>query len=103
MTQVIAERRLLYSLKSESDRRELTIKIGLPRLVDKEAVDFRADDEAAVCTVELDGLDERNIEVYGADSLHALVLAVDIDPCLRGMTKKYDFYWPSGEPYFGDA
>jgi len=103
MTQVIAERRLLYSKKSEQDRRELTIKIGLPQLVDKEAVSFKADDDAAVCTVEFDGLDVRAVDVYGADLLHALTLAVDVDPILRGMSKKYEFYWLTGEPYFDES
>ena len=103
MTQVIAERKLLYSLKSGHDRRELTIRVGLPQRIEKETVSFRADDDAAVCTVEFDGLNESDIDVYGSDSLHALALAVDIDPCLRSMSKKYDFYWPSGEPYFDNA
>lgn len=103
MSQVAAERRLLYSLKTKKDRRQLTVKVGLPRPVDKEAISFRADDDAAVCTIELEGMDEQSIDVYGADLLHALSLATDVDPYLKGLSRKYDFYWPTGEPYFDDT
>ena len=103
MKQSIAERRLLYSLKSEHDRKELTIRIGAPYPVDEETAGFRVDHGAAVCTVEFHGLDESNIDVHGIDLLHALALAVDVDPYLKHMKKKYDFYWPTGEPYFDET
>ncbi len=47
-----------------------------------------------------EGIDVDDMEVYGADSVQALALATNIDGILRGMAKKFDFFWPTGEPYF---
>jgi len=102
MEKFIAQRNLLYSMKSEKIRHKFTVGIGLPQLVDRESASFKADDDAAVCKVVFDGLDEQDIDIYGADLLHALALAVDIDPFLKGLNKKYDFYWLTGEPYFDE-
>lgn len=101
MKNSIAERDLLYSLKGKTARQKLVIRIGAPYLVDEGMVNFNFDLGTAGCTIEIDGLPENLAEeVYGADSLQALALATDVDPYLRGLEKKYDFYWPSGEPYF---
>lgn len=97
---VIAKRKLLYSIKGESTQREFTVNIGAPYLLEKELVSFNCDPGAASCTIEFDGLRERSIEVHGIDLLHALQMAVDIDPYLKGMQNKYNFYWSTGEPYF---
>ncbi len=97
---VIAKRELLYSMKGESAQREFTVNIGAPCLLEKKSVSFNFDPGAASCTIEFDGLRERSIEVYGIDLIHALQVAVDIDPYLRGMQNKYNFYWNTGEPYF---
>lgn len=103
MKKPIAERELLYSLKGKSKRHKLVIRIGTPYLLDESAVSFKFDPGTAGCTVEFDGLPENLVEhVYGADSLQALSLAADVDPYLKGLGKKYDFYWPSGESYFDD-
>jgi len=96
----IALRELLYNLKSEKIRKKLIVRISEPYLVDKNKVDFRFDEGTAGCTIEFDGLDEDNIEIFGIDKLHALSQAVDIDRYLKGFTNKYDFYWVTGEPYF---
>lgn len=104
MKKFIAERELLYSLKGESARKKLIVRISAPYLVDESVVNFNFDPGTAGCTIEFDGLPESLVEeVYGADSVQALALAADVDPYLRGLEKKYDFYWPSGESYFEDA
>lgn len=103
MKNSIAEREILYSLKGKRTRQKLVIRIGAPYLVDVNTVNFKCDPGTAGCTIEFDGLPEHFAEeVYGADSLQALALAADVDPYLRGLEKKYDFYWPSGEPYFDE-
>jgi len=61
------------------------------------------DEGAAICTVHFDGLDEGSFDAHGIDPIHALAQAANIDGYLRAMTGKYDFYWPTGEPYFEGA
>lgn len=103
MKKTIAERELLYSLKGESTRKKLTVRVRAPYLIDESMVDFTFDPGTAGCTIEFDGLPEELTEqVYGADSVQALSLATDIDPYLKGLGKKYDFYWADGSPYFDD-
>lgn len=103
MKNPIAERELLYSLKGKLKQHKLVIRIGAPYPVDESVVSFKFDPGTAGCTIEFEGLPESLVEeVYGADSLQALALATDVDPYLKGLGKKYDLYWPSGEPYFED-
>lgn len=102
MERSIAERELLYSLKGESARKKLVVRISAPYLVDESMVNFKFDPGTAGCTIEFDGLPESNIEVHGVDTLHALKLAADVDPYLKGLAKKYDLYWSSGDPYFDE-
>ena len=104
MTQVvIAERKLLYSLKAKQDRREFTVRVYLPRRIDEKTMGGWFDDDARICTVELAGLNERNIDSHGADSLQALTFAADVDRWLQRLSKKYDFYYLTGEPYFDEV
>lgn len=98
----IAQRELFYSLKDQHDRRRFVVRISAPYLVEKATASFAFDDGSAGCTIEFEGLDVSSIDVHGIDLLHALSLAVDIDPYLQGMRNKYDFYWSTGEPYFED-
>ena len=93
MEKLIAERKLMFSLKGTSERMELYIKIGLPYWLEEQ--------EIAACPVEWSGLPEfaELSDTRGMDLLQALHMAVDIDPLLQKLEKKYDFYWPSGEPY----
>jgi hypothetical protein len=93
MNFVVAERKLLYSQKGGSERKELTIRVGKPYL-DKDGI--------ARCPVEWDGLFEDFADMAGADLLHALHLAADVDSMLSKLRNKYDFFWDSGEPYFED-
>lgn len=96
----IASRRLLYSRIGKSERRNLTIRIVGPYLLVQGTVDFDFDEGAAGCDIEFDGLSEKEISVYGADAIQALALAVDIDPYLRGLSRKYNFFFETGAPYF---
>jgi hypothetical protein len=49
------------------------------------------------------GIPDANLgEIYGADSIQALQLAVDIEPVLKRPSKRYDFYFPTGEGYFDE-
>ena len=56
-----------------------------------------------MCTVEFDGLPDETLgDTYGADSLQALQLAADIEPVLKRLSHRYDFYFPTGEGYFDE-
>lgn len=96
----IATRQLLYSRVGESEKRKLTIGITAPYLLTRGSVSFNFDEGTAGCAIVFDGIPEDEITVYGADGIQALALAVDIDPYLRGLSRKYDFYFETGEPYF---
>ncbi len=97
-----AVRTIYYCCKGKKKRNKLTILIQPPYLVDNKSVNFMCDEGTAGCSVEFEGLSELNYEVFGVDKLHALTLAVDIDPYIRNLTAKYDFYWLDGAPYFDD-
>ena len=103
MKEWIAERKLLYSRKDENKKYELIIRIGKPYLLKVGSVNFEFHDGAAGCSVEFFGIDDGFLdEVYGADAIQALQLATDIEPALRRLSKKYDFYFSDGEPYFDE-
>jgi len=99
----IAERHLIFSEKGKSERRPLVIRIFAPRLVDPALVSFQVAPGTAVCTVEFDGISGETLgDTYGADSLQALQLAADIEPVLKRLSQRYDFYFPTGEGYFAE-
>lgn len=107
MNEWIAQRDLLYSPKGENERKHLTVRIGKPYLLEKDMVNFQFAEGTAGCTVQFIGLEKENVfegenvhEVYGADTLQAIQLASDIEPILKRLSKKYDIYFPCGEPYF---
>lgn len=95
MEKVIAERKLLFAPKGTQARKELVIRIGVP---------YWIEDGVAACPVEWDGLfkKEEFADSRGMDLLQALHLAADIDALLEKLRSKYDFYWPSGDPYHDD-
>lgn len=96
-----AERKLLVAEKGSDSRTSLAIKIGLPYIVVQDSVSFAVDGETAACEIDIVGLGEPFNEVtYGADLLQALQLSADIDPILKCFSKKYDFFFLTGEPYF---
>jgi hypothetical protein len=98
----IAERELMFSLKGSDELSPLVIRIGKPYYLKEGMVSFAFAPGTAGCSVEFDGLNNDGYlnEVYGADLLQALQLAVDIEPTLKRLSKTYDFYFPNGEPYF---
>ena len=101
MSKYVAERKLNYSVKGGGKRMGVTIRIGRPYLVEAGTVNFAVDADTAGCVVSIDGLPEQILETYyGADLLQALQLAADIEPLIQRLSKKYEFFFPSGEPYF---
>jgi hypothetical protein len=101
MTQCIAERKLLYSFPKNSERKSFVIRIFAPFEIQEGTVDFNFDQGTAGCTYEIDGLPEKILDTtYGADSIQALQLAVNVEGILKQLSKKYDLYFPSGERYF---
>jgi len=109
MTKWIAQRELLYSLKKSDKRFELIVRVSEPYLVKEGTVNFSFSEGTAGCTVEVIGLKKEKAfeegsthEIYGADTLQALELAVNIEPTLKRLSKKYDIYFPTGESYFDE-
>lgn len=103
MTTPIAERNLLFSLKGQTERKVLVIRIYAPRLVEPGSVLFHSDQGTASCSVAFDGLPEIPVgDTYGADSLQALQLAADVEPILKRLSLRYDFFFPTGEGYFDE-
>jgi len=58
----IAQRELFYSLKGESHRRLLVVRVSAPYLIDRDTAGFSADAGSAACTVEFDGIEIGTIE-----------------------------------------
>ena len=100
---VIATRRLVYAFKDDPTRRAFTVCIHEPFLVEQGSVDFNVSGWTSGCVISFDGLQEKEMTVYGADAVQAIELAVqDMEHYLRRLSKKYDFYFDDGEPYFED-
>ena len=103
MTESIAERSLRYSLVGANERRDLIIRIFAPFVVSPGSVSFDIDGVVSGCRWEIDGLPEDvGDTVYGADSIQALQLASNVDGAIGYLRRRYDFYFPSGEPYFNE-
>ena len=99
----IAERHLVFSEKGKSERKPLVIRIFAPRAGDPASVSFQVAPGTAFCAVEFDGIPDETLgDTYGADSLQALQLAADVEPVLKRLSSKYDFYFPTGESYFDE-
>ena len=100
MKKWIAQRDLRCSLKGTNKRSELIVRISEPYLVKEGSVNFAFAEGTAGCTVEVIGLkageafENENVhEVYGADSMQALELAVNIEPLLKRLSKIYNIYF----------
>lgn len=103
MAGIIARRPLQYSAKGESRRHDIEVRIYAPHVLVEGTVAFSFETGAAGCRCEIVGLPDVFDEMsYGADSLQALQLASDVDPLLRALQRKYELYFPTGEPYFED-
>jgi hypothetical protein len=97
----IAERHLTFSEKGKPERKALVIWIFAPKLVDQTSVSFQVAPGTAVCEVDFNGLPEPLLgDTIGADSLQALQFAADIEPVLKRLSERYDFYCPTSEGYF---
>jgi hypothetical protein len=98
----IAERKLLFSQKGSAKRTELFVRVSAPYVVVQGTVNFPVGDGIAGCSVSFEGLDdEPTNEIYGADTVQALELAVSmIEPFLKRLSSRYDIYFPTGENYF---
>jgi len=97
---VDVSRELLFSVKGESTRKRLVVRVQGPFLLKKNDVGFDYDEGTCVCKIVFEGLEEPDVEVFGMDGLQALRLATDVDPYLRGLSNMYDFFWTNGESYF---
>ena len=101
MSETIAERRLSWAYKGENLRSDFVIRISAPFVVEPESVDFPVSEGTGACRVEFDGFPVAvDDTVYGADTVQALQLAIDVDPLLKRFSDRYDIYFPTGEPYF---
>ena len=100
MITYIAERKLLFSDKNALSRKEMTIKISEPFVLTKNDVKFSVDGVMCGCRVEIVGLDEPGFNLYGMDSLQTINIASDVEPLIKRLSEKYDFFWMTGEPYF---
>ena len=87
----IAERMLILEDIQTGEKRNLTIRIGLPA--------WDENKEFAFCAVEFEGLFKKFADIRAMDTLHALELASNVDLVLRGYSDKYRFYWSDGELY----
>lgn len=96
----VAERKLLFSQKGATKKNALTVKVSAPIVATDSNAQFPVDGVVAVCRVEIEGLDEPGFDLYGVDSLQAINLASNIEPLLKRLSQKYDFFWATGEPYF---
>ncbi len=96
----IASRKLLFAEKGERTRHEIEVKISAPYVVQQSDVDFPVDGVVTGCRVEIEGLDEKGCDFYGVDALQAINMASNIEPLLQRLSRKYDFFWLTGEPYF---
>ena len=91
----------MYSRPGDNERKPVSIRIYAPFRVEQNTVNFTISEGVAACKYELHGLPEQIADtVYGADSIQALELACNIDGLLKSLGKKYQFYFPTGEPYF---
>jgi hypothetical protein len=97
---IIATRHLAFSSIGEKARHDLIIRIYAPYQLKDGDVPYSVEGGVAGCEVEFDGLSGETRTVHGADTVQALEMAVDIEPTLRRLSRKYTFFWLSGEPYF---
>lgn len=101
MNKSVAKRELLYSLKGSDIRKRFIIRIGCPFVVDKDMVNFDIGEGLIGCHIDTDGLEkEYHHDVYGVDEIQAINIASNVEPFLERLSKKYDLFWLSGEPYF---
>ena len=97
---IIATRELLYSNPGETEKRPFTVLIMEPYYLTEGSVPFDFAQGTSGCVVKFIGLPEGETVRYGADRIQALELAADINPLLKRLSRKYDFFWEDEGPYF---
>jgi hypothetical protein len=101
MRDAVAERILFFSSKNNDLKTRFVIRISTPYAVDENKVEFSVGNGLVGCRIETEGLEkEYHHEVYGMDSVQALNMATNLEPFLMRLQKKFDLFFPSGEPYF---
>lgn len=103
MNDIVAERRLRCVGKADGVEREVRIGICRPEEVDGEDVDLPGVGRVVVCRTVIDGIEEFVRPCVGADTLQAVRLASDIDALVKRLSRRYDFYFLDGEPYFDES
>ena len=96
----VASRKLLFSEIGSQNKAPFELKVGHPYLLKRGDVNFEFSEGAAGCDLLMDGLSDETITSFGADTVQALEIALQFDKTLRRLSSKYQFYFPSGEPYF---
>jgi hypothetical protein len=103
MLECVAARKLLYRIRGSADLTALEVRIYAPYELQEGMVDFSFSSGTAGCMYEIVGLPQQFSDTcFGADPIQALQLAADVDANLRMFNKKYEFFFPDGEPYFED-
>lgn len=99
---IVASRTLRFRKISSGEVGEVTVQISTPYLLKPDMVDFPVSERTAGCSVRVLGIgtDYYNQEVYGADTLQALELAVDVEGIFKRISKEYDLFFLDGDPYF---
>lgn len=99
---LIASRTLKFVEIDSKVSGELIVEIFKPYLLKEEMVDFAITSGCAGCSLRVRGIDTDfyDQEVYGVDSVQALELASNVEGMLKHISKKYDLYFETGEPYF---
>ncbi len=105
MHKAIAKRILFWSSKGSNIRNKFMVRVSVPYNVEQSEVPFDIDwiDDkgASASTIDTEGLEEEyHHVVYGVDEIQVVNMASNIEPMLKGLSKKYDLYWLSGDPYF---
>ena len=104
MQKTIAKRELFWSIKGSDIRNSFVVRVCAPYKVEKNEVPYEIDwvnDVGAIaCKVETEGLEKDNKHiVYAIDEVQAINMASNIEPMLKGLSKKYDLFWINGDPY----
>ncbi len=78
-------------------------RISAPYIVEPSTVSFPVTPKTSGCAVQISGAGVQITETtYGAELIQALLLASDVDPILRRVSKAYDLFFGDGETYFED-
>lgn len=102
---VVATRVLFFSLKGETKKNELVIKLYAPIRIDTSTRVTTCLVGSFVCYVDFSCLCDGHL-VYGYDEFQAVEFASDLDPVLRALGDRCNLYFGDGIEcvfYFDDA